>query len=349
MSGPFIRHAYGRMQKNTGKIEQWDRYWAYGNIHSFSQVAGGNYRGVVADFWRTRFEALADESRILDVATGNGAIALLALETGDRLGRRFEVHGLDMADIEPGRQVKDPSLVESLQRIRFHGRTAAESMPFDDRGFDMVCSQFGVEYSDLSRSLPEIARILKPGGRFAAVMHHRDSVALRATREELAQLDFVLNDVKLYLRARNLLRGMSEEKRSGKGRNGRLSPKLQKKQRALQEAMGRIKRAADDAANSNMLLGPARYVQEIFGALDRVAPGELLGWLDEALRRVTANQRRLLDMTEAARSEADVEDAQARMTAAGFTHVELAVFCQDEGGVLGWQLDAVRDPDADGR
>lgn len=334
------------MHKSRGGIEQWDRYWAYGNIHSFSQVAGGNYQGVVAEFWRSRFEMLGEGSRILDVATGNGAIALLALETGGRLARGFEVHGVDMADIEPGKQVKDPSLAESLSRIRFRGRTPAESLPFEDSCFDMVCSQFGVEYSDMSRSIPEIARVLRSGGRFAAIMHHRDSVLLNATRDELAQLDFVLNDVKLYLRGRNLLREMSEEWRGSKGR-GRPSPKLQKKRRALEEAMGRIRDAADKSVNPNMLLGPARYVQEIFGALDRAPPGELLEWLDEALRRVTANQRRLLDMTEAARCEQDLDQLRELLATSGFDNIELAAFQQDGGGVLGWRLDAQLRAEAD--
>lgn len=327
------------MHKSKGGIEQWDRYWAYGNIHSFSQVAGGNYQGMVADFWRSRFEKLGEGSRILDVATGNGAIALLALETGGRFARGFEVHGVDMADIEPGKQVKDPSLAESLSSIRFRGRTPAESLPFEDSCFDMVCSQFGAEYSDMSRSIPEIGRVLRPGGRFAAIMHHHDSVLLNATRDELAQLDFVLNDVKLYLRGRNLLRGMSEEWRGGKGR-GRPSPKLQKKRRALQEAMGRTREAAEKRANPNMLLGPMRYVQEIFGALDRAPPEELLEWLDEASRRVTANQRRLLDMTEAARCQKDLDELRELLGTSGFGSIELAAFHQGDGSVLGWRLDA---------
>lgn len=328
------------MQKNGDEIEQWDRYWAYGNVHSFSQVAGGNYQGAVADFWRARFEALADGSRVLDVATGNGAIALLALEAGDRLSRQFEVHGIDLADIAPEEQVEDPSLTESLKRIKFHGRTAAELLAFENDSFDMACSQFGLEYSDMSRSIPELARVLKPGGRLAAIMHHGDSVLLRATREELAQLDFVLNDVKLYLRARNLLRGMSDEGRRGSGKDGRPSPKLEKKQRALQDAMERIRQAAETSASPNMLLGPARYVQEIFGALDRKSPRELLGWLDEARRRVTANQRRLLDMTDAAKREPDLQDMQEFLTNAGFGQVELALFHREDGAILGWRVEA---------
>lgn len=334
------------MADRDRNIEQWDRYWAYGNFHSFSQVSGGNYQGAVADFWRARFERLADGSRVLDIATGNGAIAVLALETGDRRCRRFDVHGTDLADIEPGKSVAEPSLAGLLNRISFHGRTAAESLPFEKEHFDMACSQFGLEYSDMSRSIPEIARVLKPGGRFSAIMHNHDSTLLQATREELAQLDFVLNDVKLYLRARNLLRGMNEEGRDGKGGAGRPSPKLQKKQRALQDAMEKVRQAAAESANPNMLLGPARYVQEIFAALERGRPKELLDWLDEALRRVKANRLRLLDMSEAARRETDLQDMRQYLSQSRLVDIELAPFLDDNGGILGWKVDAARGPDA---
>lgn len=332
------------MTSERRHIEQWDRYWSYGNIHSFSQVSEGNYRGAIADFWRNRLERLPGNGRFLDVATGNGAVALLALETGDRRAGDLEVHGVDLADIAPGSRVSDPELAESLGRIHFRGRTAAESLPYDDASFDLVGSQFGVEYSDLSRSTPEIGRVLKAGGRFSAIMHHHDSVLLRSTREELAQLDFVLHEVKLYLRARNLLRELADGGRGAGDRGGKPNPKLEKKRRALGDAMERIRQAAEASTSPNMLLGPARYVHEIFGALERMPAKELLGWLDEARSRVTANRQRLLDMTRAARRESDLDELQERLTKAGFGAVEVVPFYQDDGALLGWRVDAGKDP-----
>ncbi len=104
-----------RTGESARRLEQWDRYWAYGNIHSFSQVSGGNYQGAIADFWKSRFETLESESRILDIATGNGAIALLALESSDQRSAHFEILGVDLADIDPSRQVKDPSLAGKIE------------------------------------------------------------------------------------------------------------------------------------------------------------------------------------------------------------------------------------------
>jgi SAM-dependent methyltransferase len=328
------------MTTETGAIEQWDRYWAYGNLHSFSQMSSGNYHGAVAAYWRACFAVADPGSRILDVATGNGAIALLALEASDSHSKAFTIHGIDLADIEPAARIGDPAVAERLGRIHFHGRTGAEALPFDDGSFDLVCSQFGLEYSDLSRSFPEIARTLRPRGRLALIMHHADSVLLRAAHEELRQLDYVLDDVKLYLRARNLLRAMAEAHRGTKNRAARRNPKLEKKRRALHDAMATVRRAAESSPNPNMLLGPAQYVREIFAAADRSSADELLKWLDEALRRVSANRRRLQDMIDAAMDEAHAARLRELAVRSGFRDIDLVPFHEDDGAMLGWRLEA---------
>lgn len=329
-----------RTGESSRRLEQWDRYWAYGNIHSFSQVSGGNYQGAIADFWKSRFEKIENGSRILDIGTGNGAIALLALESSDRRSAHFEIHGVDLADIDPTRQVKDPSLAGKLSRITFQGHVSAELLPFDSGSIDMACSQFGIEYSNLSRSIPELARVLKPSGRTAMIVHHRDSILLRATREELEQLDFVLKDVKLYLRARNLLRAMADVAKGKVAGEALRNPKVARKRRALDEAMERIEQAARTHPNPGMLVGPGRYIQEILSATGRATPTELLQWLDEAQLRVTANQRRLLDMTAAAGNDNDFATMENLFVGAGLEGVEMQAFRGEGGAMLGWSLEA---------
>lgn len=259
----------------TGKlkeISQWDRYWSYGNIHSFSQVAGGNYEGVVAEFWKSRFERLADGSHVLDIATGNGAVALFALEVAESVSKRYRISGTDLADIDPAARVTDSSVADKLGRIEFHGRTPAEDLPFEDASIDLVCSQFGLEYSDLSKSVGEIARVLRPGGRLAVIAHHHESTLLAATRRELDELQFVMDEVKLYLRAKNLLRAMAGSSGAQKSGGKSASSKLERKRRSLEEAMEQVQQAAGRSENPAMLVGPARYIREIFAMQGRSSP-----------------------------------------------------------------------------
>ena len=318
-------------------IEQWDRYWAYGSLHSFSQVAGGNYQGAILDFWREQFERLQPGAHVLDIATGNGAVALLALEAADAAGIEIDVSGVDLASIDPLRQVQDAALRERLRRIHFHPRTAAESLPFDDATIDLACSQFGLEYSDLEGSTAELARVSAPGGYVALMIHHAQSLPLQATSEELAQLDFVLDHARLYVHARNLLRALSEQ---GGSRPARGRTKVERKQQALNAALQRIREEASSRENPRMLLGPTNYIHEIFSAVGRAPYARLMALLEETRQRVLANRQRLLDMQSAAHDEHDIQVLARRLADSGFRVNRCEALHEHDGGLLGWALTA---------
>lgn len=321
------------MTATAGSTDAWDRYWAYGNLHSFSQVAGGNYGGRIAAFWRDVFAGLADGSHVLDVATGNGAIPLLALEVATAAGRRFDIHGTDLAAIDPAAQVGDEALRERLRAIRFHARTPAEDLPFGAADFDLACSQFGLEYSDAGRSVDELARVLRPGGDLALIMHHERSATVEAARAEAAQADFVLDEVRLYARARSVLRAQAEA-----ARRGAAAKAPRKKREALERAIARVERAAESDDNPRLLLGPLNYVHEVMTLAGRVGPARALEWLDEADRRVRATRERLAAMQAAARDEAAMAAFARDLAAAGFDTPDYAPLTEDDGNIVGWQV-----------
>jgi SAM-dependent methyltransferase len=98
-------------------------------------------------------------ARVLDVGCGTGVVAVTAARQGAR------VTGLDLTP-------------ELLERARENARIAeveidwhegdAETLPFEDRAFDVVLSQFGHIFAprpDVVTS--EMLRVLKPGGTIA--------------------------------------------------------------------------------------------------------------------------------------------------------------------------------------
>ncbi|WP_028850798.1 class I SAM-dependent methyltransferase [Thermocrispum municipale] len=96
-------------------------------------------------------------SRVLDVATGTGHVALAA-------ARRFcDVSGIDYV----------PALVDSAHRraaaedLDIDFREAdAEDLPFDDATFDYTLSAIGVMFTaDHQRAANELVRVTRPGGR----------------------------------------------------------------------------------------------------------------------------------------------------------------------------------------
>ena len=61
-------------------LAQWSDYWAAGNLTSLPSDFAHNYDGEIKAFWFKIFDDLPDKSAILDVCTGNGAVAYLALD-----------------------------------------------------------------------------------------------------------------------------------------------------------------------------------------------------------------------------------------------------------------------------
>lgn len=102
--------------------------------------------------------------RVLDVASGSGAVSIPAA----RLGAKVLA-----ADLSP-------AMIERLTaRARAEGLTNLEgrvmdghALDLEDDTFDIAASQFGVMlFPDLPRGLREMARVTKPGGKVVMVVY----------------------------------------------------------------------------------------------------------------------------------------------------------------------------------
>jgi len=120
--------------------------------------------------WRERAADLArvgPGSRVLDVATGTGD---LALELARRVGPGGEVVGSDFSEAMLARaRAKAPPPArdggEAVVIPRFEWGDALE-LPFADGAFDAATVGFGARnFADLSRGLGEMTRVVRPGGR----------------------------------------------------------------------------------------------------------------------------------------------------------------------------------------
>ena len=166
----------------------WDRFWKYDRLSSFLSSPGApNYGPPIADGWSTFFAKLADGARVLDLCTGNGAIAVMAVAAG----KDFAVTGADLADVRPTAYVSHS--LDELKQVHFLGGTPAEQLPIADGGFDAVVSQYGIEYSDLTRSLSEAVRVLAPGGRLRFAIHAAEGAVARDTRSAIADALFLID------------------------------------------------------------------------------------------------------------------------------------------------------------
>ena len=86
--------------KNKKKIAAWSSYWSEGNINSFPNLFAENYSGDIFRFWSETFTMLREHNRVLDICTGNGAIAILARDDVNRRNISCNIHAIDVAKIQ---------------------------------------------------------------------------------------------------------------------------------------------------------------------------------------------------------------------------------------------------------
>ncbi|SHH21716.1 class I SAM-dependent methyltransferase [Massilia sp. CF038] len=165
----------------------WTRYWSQGATHSCGGSFGSRYEGALAQFWRGAFATLAPGARVLDIATGNGALPQLLVDF-DPQGQ-IACDAIDLATLAPAWFDALPPARRA--QLRFHGQQAAEALPFADASVDMVISQYGLEYTDLARTVPELLRVCKPDGQVRLVCHHAEARPVQLAHTELAHLDWL--------------------------------------------------------------------------------------------------------------------------------------------------------------
>jgi SAM-dependent methyltransferase len=165
----------------------WSDYWRQGALHSLCGSVASGLDGGIRDFWLQAFSAAPQQGRLLDVCTGNGVIPRLACESAS--GRFARVDAIDLATLAPGWLAAAPEACR--QATFFHGGIPAETLPFGPATFDLVTSQFGLEYCRTDLAVPELARVAKPGAGLALLLHHADSRLADVAREEAGSIQWL--------------------------------------------------------------------------------------------------------------------------------------------------------------
>jgi demethylmenaquinone methyltransferase / 2-methoxy-6-polyprenyl-1,4-benzoquinol methylase len=134
-----------------------DRIAGFYDLMNSVMTAGLHHR------WRARAADLArvgPGSRVLDVATGTGD---LALELAGRVGANGEVVGSDFSE---------EMLVRARAKARERGARVsfewgnALQLSYPTASFDAATVGFGARnFSDLDKGLAEMTRVVRPGGR----------------------------------------------------------------------------------------------------------------------------------------------------------------------------------------
>ncbi len=160
---PPPQESIGDMAPGPGTLPETQVQAMFDRIAGVYDVMNGVMTAGLHHQWRRRAADLAEVgpgSRVLDVATGTGD---LALELARRVAPGGEVVGADFS--EAMLELARTKAAAADAEVRFEAANAL-SLPYADGEFDAATVGFGARnFSDLGAGLREMTRVVRPGGR----------------------------------------------------------------------------------------------------------------------------------------------------------------------------------------
>lgn len=162
---------------------QWSTFWrdfGLGDELPERCHVPGDGQAAVDRHWARFADRLPCAAKVIDLGCGAGIVGRTMLRRRPDL----VVAGIDFAEVPIG----------EFPNLTIFPHVAMEALPFGDSSCDAAVSLFGIEYGIIADTARELGRVLRPGARFAFVIHHCDSeiaiegiTRVRGIRDTLSQ------------------------------------------------------------------------------------------------------------------------------------------------------------------
>jgi ubiquinone/menaquinone biosynthesis C-methylase UbiE len=287
----------------------WEEYWQRAH-EAAAHRGGGPQEAVLERFWSSFFSEAFSRlrgARVLDVACGNGALTRLALEAARQSPGTFAF--VVAVDRSPAALHDLGKRFASVPRLL----SDARRFPFPDGSFDIVASQFGLEYAGVE-AVEEAARVLAPRGALAAVLHLTGGSIYRECAVNLEAMRAVRESGILPLTAEYFRAGKSAER----------DPGLVNAFRAEEVRFAAAVRAVDEVLvrHGEAVAGGTVYrmyadVARMYGNARAYDAQDVADWCVNMAAEVEAYSQRMSSMLGAAIDAGLMEHLAARLAARG--------------------------------
>lgn len=125
-------------------------------------------------------EKINESMQVLDVGCGTG-------QTSAYISQQYRCH-VTALDYNKLMLEKAKMRFQSMKLPIEVQHGSAEDLPFEDESFDLILSESVTAFTDISKTIPEYKRVLKPNGVLIAIEMVRAGVASEKQKKEI--LDF---------------------------------------------------------------------------------------------------------------------------------------------------------------
>lgn len=298
-----------------GWSEYWEREGTQGEV--FVSIRGERHPAL-AEHWRAFFADVDAGSSVLDIASGAGSIfASLPDEHG------FDLYASDIAATALNQLSARIANVTTVV-------SSADSLPFADRTFDVVVSQFGIEYAGIE-AFAEAARVVAGGGQLAVLAHVRDGYIDGSNKAQLAEAQLT--------RESGFIARAIELTRAAFGNDPVRHAREEQAFVPLIQALGQAVERCPRGVHSYLLGG----FRKLYENRRRYDAQDIVQWLEGMDDEVARAIDRLKVMRAAASDADDMATVRQGLAAAGFAAIELDHFTVPNNDLpLAWNLRTVR-------
>lgn len=309
--------------------KHWSEYWAQGYLTSFGTSFDLSYSGPLENVWYELFDNLNNGFSSLDLATGNGALPVLIDRYTKKRGKTGKITALDLAVINESainHKYSFSNKTEFISNMRCEELVGLES------DFDLITSQFGIEYSNIYASLRSAASKLKPNGKIGLVLHNQNSLIIKRNKRT-----FKLISSDLFEKCLESFVGLIE---CAFQVNSRLDLAMLKESTQaeyhrlkLNETLQKLATLDEQALSDSEL---PRYVQTFMQQGLFQSPNEKKTYINYVRKQIDTLIIRLSELVEAALSESDLVKLESFGNEIGLNKVSKKCIYNEDNAVLAW-------------
>ncbi|MDA8678158.1 class I SAM-dependent methyltransferase [Luminiphilus sp.] len=297
----------------TSGADGWDTFWRSSSTSEVLVTDTGARNPALDAFWASTLQRVTPQQSVVDIGCGAGSLSQGLVRAPALLV------GVDISFAALTRSQSEASSMHVVQAMN-------EQLPFQPGSFDLVVSQFGVEYGGIV-ALAEACALVSPGGVLRCLVHCADSAIQQSAHRDLQHIE-VLVTSEFFAAARSLTLALAA-----------------KDQQQLDAASGQFTES-EQAVRAAVEIDASHFAgysylgfQSLLRRWARFEPDDILLWLTRMEQEADQGAARLRTMRSAAITDAKWRELTSLLSQRGLPSLHRQpVHSSETNHLIGWEV-----------